>query len=61
MRSLADAALFTRRYPSLRGLEMVPGYALLAFKFFADGIGWFREGDLGLWLVLLVPVIGIAK
>jgi hypothetical protein len=61
MRSLADATLFTRRYPSLRGLEMVPAYTSLALMTFAEGLGWLREGDLGPWLILLVPVIGIAK
>jgi hypothetical protein len=61
MRSLADAALFTRRYPSLRGLEMVPVWAYVAFTSVAEAIGWMSEGDLGTKLILVVPFIVIAK
>jgi hypothetical protein len=61
MRSLADATLFTRRYPSLRGLEMVPVWAYVTFTFVAEAIGWMRDGDVGAKLVLLVPFIVIAK
>ena len=58
MRSLADAELFTRRYMGLRGLEMVPVWGSLAFMAFAEGVGWFREGDVFPRLLILVPVIG---
>ena len=56
MRSLADAELFTRRYTGLRGLVMVPVYGSLAFMSFAERIGWFRDGDVGPRLLMLVPV-----
>jgi hypothetical protein len=55
MRSLADAELFTRRYTGLRGLEMVPVWGSLAVATFAEGIGWWRDGDVLPRLLLLVP------
>jgi hypothetical protein len=58
MRTLADAELFTRRYTGLRGLEMAPVYASLALASFAERIGWWREGDVGPRLLLLIPVFG---
>ena len=59
MRSLADAELFTRRYPALRGLEMAPLWAQLAVLSYGERAGWVRAGDLSPWLLMMVPTLAL--
>ena len=55
MRTLADTAQFTRRYPSLRGLEMAPIWGCMALTSFAENRSWIHQGDVIPQLLLFVP------